>query len=140
MVLDSRRCQNVVKTLVPSVHLVCADACAETWNLSVKSSKIMIENMKCFITSCCSRLWQVWVPQGHPHHPLCWCCRNHTPCTSSREHEILLCFSIGKKKFHDIHIHSIFPYNHLEVMFTVSQQCDVVINCNIFLGKCVLIF
>ena len=98
MVLDSRRCQNVVKTLVPSVHLVCADACAETWNLSVKSSKIMIENMKCFITSCCSRLWQVWVPQGHPHHPLCWCCRNHTPCTSSREHEILLCFSIGKKK------------------------------------------
>ena len=30
LVLDSRRCQNVVKTLVPSVRLVCADACAET--------------------------------------------------------------------------------------------------------------
>ena len=30
LVLDSRRCQTVVKTLVPSVRLVCADACAET--------------------------------------------------------------------------------------------------------------
>ena len=30
LVLDSRRCQNVVKTLVPSVRLVCADACAGT--------------------------------------------------------------------------------------------------------------
>ena len=28
--VDSRRCQNVVKTLVPSVRLVCADACAGT--------------------------------------------------------------------------------------------------------------
>ena len=30
LVLDGRRCQNVVKTLVPSVRLVCADACAGT--------------------------------------------------------------------------------------------------------------
>ena len=30
LVLDSRRCQNLVKTLVTSVRLVCADACAET--------------------------------------------------------------------------------------------------------------
>ena len=37
-----------------------------------------------------------------------------------------------EKKFHDIHMHSIFPYNHFEVMLTVSQQCDLPINCNIF--------
>ena len=35
-------------------------------------------------------------------------------------------------RFHDIHMHSIFSYGHFEVMLTVSQQCDLPINCNIF--------
>ena len=37
-----------------------------------------------------------------------------------------------EKKFHNIHMHSIFSYNHFEVIFTVSQRCDLPINCNIF--------
>ena len=56
-------------------------------------------------------LWQVWLPQVHP---LCLCCRNHTPCTLSQEHETLLCFSIGKKSFMTFTCTPYFPTTTLK--------------------------
>ena len=92
---------------------------ADWWNISFYNNKYRVENGR----------------SGYHRHTLLTlsACVVGTTLHALQAENMKFYFAfLLEKKFHDIHMHSIFSYDHFEVMLTVSQQCDLPINCDIF--------